>query len=39
MDREFDRLADWVRSSLDMNLVYSLAGLDRDHYGRLAARG
>lgn len=32
MDREFDRLADWVRSSLDMDLVYRVAGLNRDYY-------
>ena len=30
LDREYDRLADWVRSSLDMELVYRLAGLSRD---------
>ena len=35
MDREFDRLADWVRSSLDMDLVYRMAGLDRDYDGAL----
>ena len=38
MDREFDRLADWVRSSLDMDLVYRLAGLDRDYYRPSAVR-
>ncbi len=30
LDREYDRLADWVRSSLDMDLVYRLSGLSRD---------
>lgn len=29
MDREFDKLADWVRSSLNMDLVYEMAGLSR----------
>ena len=38
MDREFDRLADWVRSSLDMELVYRLAGLDQDYYRAPADR-
>jgi hypothetical protein len=33
LDREYDRLADWVRSSLDMDLVYELAGLNRDFEG------
>jgi adenosylcobyric acid synthase len=33
LDREYDRLADWVRSSLDMDLVYELAGLSRDFEG------
>lgn len=31
MDREFDKLADWVRSSMDMDLVYRLSGLDREY--------
>ena len=30
LDREYDRLADWVRGSLDMELVYRLAGLERN---------
>ena len=30
MDSEFDKLADWVRSSLNMDLVYSITGLDRE---------
>ena len=30
MDAEFDKLADWVRGSLDMDLIYSITGLDRD---------
>jgi adenosylcobyric acid synthase len=29
MDQEFDKLADWVRSSLDMDLVYRMTGLSR----------
>ena len=28
-DREYDKLADWARGSLNMDLVYSIAGLDR----------
>jgi adenosylcobyric acid synthase len=32
-DHEFDRLADWVRGSLNMDLVYRIAGLSRDFYG------
>ena len=27
MEREFDKLADWVRASLDMDLVYRMVGL------------
>ena len=30
-DREFDKLADWVRSSVDMDLVYRISGLSRDY--------
>ncbi len=30
IETEFDKLADWVRSSLDMNLIYSITGLDRN---------
>ena len=29
MEQEFDKLADWVRNSLDMDLVYRMAGLSR----------
>ncbi len=29
LDQEYDKLADWVRNSLDMGLVYNIAGLDR----------
>ena len=29
MDREFDKLAAWVRNSLDMDLVYRMAGLSK----------
>ena len=28
LDQEYDKLADWVRSSLDMDLIYSITGLD-----------
>ena len=31
LDREYDKLADWVRSSLDMDLVYRLSGLSRNY--------
>jgi len=31
LDPEYDKLADWVRSSLDMDLVYRLSGLSRDY--------
>ena len=30
MDAEFDKLADWVRGSLDMDLIYAMTGLDRN---------
>lgn len=30
MDAEFDKLADWVRGSLDMDLIYDVTGLDRN---------
>ncbi len=30
MDAEFDKLADWVRGSLNMDLIYSMTGLNRD---------
>ena len=30
VDAEFDKLADWVRGSLDMDLIYSITGLDRN---------
>ena len=29
LDQEYDKLADWVRNSLNMELVYRIAGLDR----------
>jgi len=29
LDQEYDKLADWVRASLKMDLVYEMAGLDR----------
>ena len=31
VDREFDKLADWVRSSIDMDLVYRITGLSREY--------
>ena len=31
LDREYDKLADWVRSSMDMELIYRLSGLSRDY--------
>ena len=30
IDAEFDKLADWVRASLDMDLIYAMTGLDRN---------
>ncbi len=30
MDAEFDKLADWVRGSLNMDLIYEITGLDRN---------
>ena len=30
MDDEFDKLAHWVRGSLDMDLIYAITGLDRN---------
>ncbi len=30
MDSEFDKLADWVRGSLNMDLIYDITGLDRN---------
>jgi adenosylcobyric acid synthase len=31
LDKEYDKLADWVRSSLDMDLVYRVSGLSREY--------
>jgi adenosylcobyric acid synthase len=31
MDREYDKLADWVRASMDMDLIYRSSGLSRDY--------
>ncbi|MCH7737131.1 MAG: cobyric acid synthase, partial [Chloroflexi bacterium] len=31
IDREYDKLADWVRSSIDMDLIYRVSGLSRDY--------
>ncbi len=32
-DQEFDKLADWVRGNLNMELIYQVTGLSRDLYG------
>ncbi len=37
IDYEYDKLADWVRSSLKMDLIYDMTGLERD-FERLGAR-
>ena len=31
LDREYDKLADWVRASMDMDLIYRVSGLSRDY--------
>ena len=31
MDQEYDKLADWVRSRIDMDLIYQMTGLDASH--------
>ncbi|KAA1282291.1 MAG: cobyric acid synthase [SAR202 cluster bacterium] len=31
MDQEYDKLADWVRSRIDMDLIYQMTGLDSSH--------
>ena len=31
LDQEYDKLADWVRDSLDMDLVYQMTGLHHDY--------
>ena len=31
LDQEYDKLADWVRNSLNMDLVYQMSGLNRDY--------
>ena len=33
LDQEYDKLADWVRASLKMDLVYQMAGLSRGYDG------
>ena len=30
IDQEYDKLADWVRASLNMDLIYQMSGLVRD---------
>ena len=37
MDHEYDKLADWVRSSLKMDLIYDMTGLERD-FERVGSR-
>ena len=39
LDREYDKLADWVRSSLDMDLVYRMSGLSRDYDAARSSTG
>ena len=39
LDREYDKLADWVRSSVDMDLVYRMSGLSRDYDAARVAPG
>ena len=36
LDREYDKLADWVRASLNMDLIYQMTGLDQDFNNALA---
>ena len=38
LDQEYDKLADWVRESLNMDLVYQMSGLSRD-FEQLAGQG
>ncbi len=38
LDREYDKLADWVRSALDIELIYDMTGLVRDFDSVGAAR-
>ena len=38
LDQEYDKLADWVRDSLRMDLVYQMAGLNRDYDDAKSAR-
>ena len=38
LDREYDKLAEWVRGSLNMDLIYEMTGLPQD-FDRFAARG
>ena len=33
IDQEYDKLADWVRASLNMDLIYQMSGLVRDFEG------
>ena len=38
IDQEFDKLADWVRNSLNMDLIYQMTGLTRDYQESQAHR-
>ena len=38
LDQEYDKLADWVRESLNMDLVYQMSGLSRE-FEQLAGQG
>lgn len=38
LDQEFDKLADWVRGSLKMDLLYEMTGLTSDVYGSRPSR-
>ena len=33
IDQEYDKLADWVRASLNMDLIYGMTGLEREYAG------
>ena len=38
IDQEYDKLADWVRASLNMDLIYGISGLVRDFEAAETAR-
>ena len=31
LDQEYDKLAEWVRTSIDMDLIYKMTGLEKIH--------